>query len=158
MVVREIAEGKRKSSICSLILRDLPEWFGVESSIVDYTKQVRTMPFFVVMEREDPIGFLAIKVHNPFTAEISVIGVGKEYHRKKVGTSLLTYAEKFCIAKGYQYLTVKTLDDSVVYKPYEQTRSFYHKMGFLPLEVFPLFWDEENPCLFLVKQLSGSDP
>ena len=38
-------------------------------------------------------------------------------------------------------------------RPYARTRSFYYKMGFVPLEVFPLFWDEDNPCLFLVKHL-----
>ena len=27
---------------------------------------------------------------------------------------------------------------------------------FIPLEVFPLLWDEANPCLFLAKQLACS--
>ena len=33
---------------------------------------------------------------------------------------------------------------------------FYEKMGFIPLEVFPLLWDEANPCLFLAKHLACS--
>ena len=27
----------------------------------------------------------------------------------------------------------------------------HRKEGFLPLEVFPTFWDEDNPCLFLAR-------
>jgi len=26
-------------------------------------------------------------------------------------------------------------------------------MGFIPLEVFTTFWNEENPCLFMVKRI-----
>ncbi len=49
------------------------------------------------------------------------------------------------------FLTVKTLDESADYPPYNGTRAFYRKEGFLPLEVFPTFWDEDNPCLFLAR-------
>ena len=40
---------------------------------------------------------------------------------------------------------------SADYPPYNGTRAFYRKEGFLPLEVFPTFWDEDNPCLFLAR-------
>jgi hypothetical protein len=59
------------------------------------------------------------------------------------------------VNNGYSYLTVKTLDASAEYEPYEQTRAFYKKMGFVPLEVFKTLWNKENPCLFLVKKLVG---
>jgi len=48
---------------------------------------------------------------------------------------------------------VKTLDSSAEYEPYERTRGFYLKNGFYPLEVFSLYWNEDNPCLFLVKYI-----
>ena len=53
----------------------------------------------------------------------------------------------------YFNLTVKTLDASAEYEPYERTRAFYQKMGFIPLEVFTTFWNEENPCLYFAKRL-----
>lgn len=62
---------------------------------------------------------------------------------KIVGTAAVKELDKF--------LTVKTLDESAVYEPYNGTRTFYKKEGFYPLEVFTTFWDEENPCLFMVK-------
>ena len=70
-IVRKIENSDKKSSIVNNILRALPEWFGIEESIVDYAK----------------------------------------------------------------------------------TRKFYLKSGFKPLEVFPLLWDESNPCLFMVKRI-----
>lgn len=56
-----------------------------------------------------------------------------------------------CRAHGYEFLTVKTLDESAEYEPYNGTRAFYKKEGFYPLEVFTCVWDEDNPCLFMVK-------
>ena len=61
---------------------------------------------------------------------------------------------KFCKENNYKFLTVKTLDESAIYEPYNGTRAFYRKEGFYPLEVFTCVWDEENPCLFMVKVIS----
>jgi hypothetical protein len=30
---------------------------------------------------------------------------------------------------------------------YARTHAFYRAMGFKPLQAFPTFWGEENPCL-----------
>lgn len=81
------------------------------------------------------------------------MGIYGEYHRHGVGTLLVRHAEKYLNANGYRYLTVKALADTVYCEPYERTRRFYHKLGFVPPEVFPLHWDALNPCLFLAKYL-----
>ena len=60
---------------------------------------------------------------------------------------------RYCKEQEYKFLTVKTLDESAVYEPYNATRAFYKKEGFYPLEVFTCVWDEENPCLFMVKEI-----
>lgn len=153
MEIREIFEEKIKSDFCDGILRQLPEWFGIEEAIVDYVQKVHEMPFFVAFDGENPIGFLAVKIHNPYTAEIFVMGILKDYHRHGIGSALISRVESIYKTKGFQYLTVKTLDSSVDCEPYGRTRQFYARMGFIPLEVFPLFWDEANPCLFLAKCL-----
>jgi len=36
---------------------------------------------------------------------------------------------------------------------YASTRAFYAAMGFRPLEEFKQIWNEQNPCLILVKRL-----
>ena len=153
MEIKEVSNPNNKSKICQTILRSLPDWFAVEESIVDYTAKVCNMPFFIVVENTNPIGFVAVKIHSQFSAEVCVMGVIKEYHNQGIGTMLIEGVEKFCVTNGFKYLTVKTLDGSAVYEPYERTRKFYSKLGFIPLEVFPLYWDEANPCLFLAKYL-----
>jgi len=45
-----------KSSVCNNILRALPDWFGVEASIVDYVEQVKEMPFYTANHNENAIG------------------------------------------------------------------------------------------------------
>ena len=153
MTVKEIFNMEKKTAICSGILRALPDWFANEKSVEDYAKQVRGQIFFAAYEDTDPIGFLSLKQHNPFTAEVYVMGVLSENHRSGAGTALMQAAEERCRAFGVRFLTVKTLGSSAEYLPYDQTRSFYRKMGFLPLEVFTTLWDEENPCLFMAKYL-----
>lgn len=52
MNIQEVIEQEIKSNICNTILRVLPDWFGVEASIIDYVNQVKSMPFFAAYERE----------------------------------------------------------------------------------------------------------
>ena len=152
--VKEVHEQEAKSKICDRILRALPNWFGNEAAIIDYTAIVRDMPFLSAFVDGEPVGFAAIKDHNPYTAEVCVMGVLASYHRQGIGRELICRCEEYCLANGKEFLTVKTLDGSRESKSYEKTRRFYLSVGFKPLEVFPLYWDKDNPCLFLVKHIS----
>jgi hypothetical protein len=62
---------------CESVLRSLPEWFGVESSLVQYANDAATLPTFCTRARErepDPTqearlghclhGFLCIREHS----------------------------------------------------------------------------------------------
>ena len=151
--IKEIIDSTEKSSICDSILRKLPDWFGIEASIVDYTEQVKKMPFYIAVYDDEPVGFVAIKVHTKYAAEICVMGVLKEYHRQGIGKRLVKCCEEYCNENKIEFLTVKTLDESRECEEYKKTRLFYQSLGFKPLEVFPLLWDEDNPCLFLIKYL-----
>ncbi|MFA7674301.1 MAG: GNAT family N-acetyltransferase [Clostridia bacterium] len=152
-VIKEIYDPDQKSSICNGILRALPSWFGIEQSIVEYTGEVRDMPFYCAFDGNMPIGFIAIKVHNEYTAEICVMGILEKYHRQGIGKMLVDECERYCTGNRMEFLTVKTLDGSRASKSYEKTRLFYTAMGFKPLEVFRTLWDASNPCLFMVKHL-----
>ena len=153
IAIREILDIDEKSNICNYVLRALPSWFAVESSIIDYTKQVQQMPFYAAFDDSEAIGFVALKIHNPFTHEICVMGILSEYHRRGIGKILIWRCEKYCKENSVDFLTVKTLDESIEDDNYRKTRSFYQAMGFKPLEVFPLYWDKDNPCLFMAKSL-----
>ena len=152
--VREIIDSDDKGRICNDILRALPDWFGIESSIVEYVNQVRTLPFYVMYDKEKPVGFVAILPHNPHTAEVCVMGILQEYHRRGIGKTLIAYCERYCICNKMEFLTVKTLDESYVDASYAMTRKFYHSVGFKPLEVFTTVW-AGCPCLLMIKHISG---
>ena len=140
-----------KSAICNDILRALSNWFGIEDSIVDYVAGVADKPFYAVYDGDTAVGFVSIKVHNPHTAEIYVMGIKESYHGQGLGRKLVAACEDFCRANGMEFLTVKTLDASREDAFYDRTRKFYLAMGFRPLEVFPTLWDVANPCLFMAK-------
>lgn len=150
----ELNDNKLKSTICENILHALPNWFGIEESIIEYSSITKEMPFYAIYDNNLPVGFVAIKVHNSYTCEVCVMGVLQEYHRKGIGRMLIQKCVEFCEENGMEFLTVKTLDGSRPDKNYEKTRLFYSAMGFRPLEVFKTFWNEENPCLFLAKYIT----
>jgi len=146
-----------KSSVCNRILRSLPNWFGVETSIVNYVREVREMPLFAAYRSDNQaVGFVALKTHTAYASEVHVMGIIEEYHRQGIGRALIQQCVGECLHNGQLFLTVKTLDSSRESKSYEKTRLFYQSMGFYPLEVFPLFWDEDNPCLFMAKHLANT--
>jgi GNAT superfamily N-acetyltransferase len=83
MELREIHEGR--SQVCERILRSLPEWFGIEEAICQYVEDVERMPFLAAYSDGEACGFLALNLHNPWTAEIHVMAVLPAFHRMGVG-------------------------------------------------------------------------
>ncbi len=138
---------------CAFILRSLPEWFGIEEAIVKYTAEIDHLPTWLVHHQDQSIGFLSIKEHNAFSAELYVMGILKEWHHQGIGRSLITRAQDWLKEKGTEYFQVKTLAPSREDEHYAKTRSFYGSMGFRPLEEFKQIWDEDNPCLVMVKRI-----
>lgn len=149
----KITDPNLKSEICDSILRNLPLWFGIESAIVDYVKDVQTMETWVIYENDVAIGFASINIHFPQSAEVHVMGIRQEFHRKGIGYKLIETIENDLRKQGFKFLTVKTLSASRPNKEYDQTRNFYLKAGFTPLEEFKTLWGASNPCLFLAKNL-----
>ena len=142
------------AAICEPILRALPDWFGIEQSIVQYVRDIDQLPTIIARDAHNsPVGFMSMKQHFPHTAELYVLGVRSEWHRQGIGRAMLSKAEQWLGAKSVRILQVKTLAAARQHAPYERTRRFYESMGFVPLEVFPKLWDERNPCLLLIKPL-----
>ena len=57
------------------------------------------------------------------------------------------------ITQGARIPQVKTLAESHPSRHYAETRAFYESAGDLPMEVFPLLWQQGLPVLLLVKVL-----
>jgi GNAT superfamily N-acetyltransferase len=147
-LTREVQDPEERSRICEYVLRELPEWFGIEEATAAYIRDVAELPTFAV--RDD--AFLAVKRHTPRAAEVYVMGVRPGHHRGGLGTALLAAAEDYLRGLGVEYLQVKTLGPSHASEEYERTRHFYEARGFVPLEELHELW-EHNPCLLMVKRL-----
>ena len=142
-----------KAAVCAPILRSLPAWFGIEKAIVHYSTEIDHSPTLLACKAERVIGFVSLKQHTPYSAEIYVMGILPETHRKGIGRALINQAQEWLKSRDVEYLQVKTLGPSHSDENYAKTRAFYEAMGFRPLEEFKQIWDEHNPCLIMVKKL-----
>ena len=151
--IKEVKESERKMDITNSILRVLPDWFSNERAIIDYVNTTVDLPFWAVFDNGAPVGFLAAKPHSPLHTGLYVMGITPEYQRMSIGRGLFNIFQNYCIKNNYRYISVKTLDSLCNYEPYNKTRKFYEAMGFQPFEVIKEIWDDENPCLIMIKDL-----
>lgn len=86
--IKKINIPEERSQIGNNILRKLPKWFGIESSIVDYVKSVATMETWASYFDDELIGFISIYTHNEFTAEIHIMGVLEAFHNHGIGKNI----------------------------------------------------------------------
>ncbi len=146
------------ATLCEPILRSLPDWFAIEEATSRYIKEIDDLPTLVAFVGGEPVGFLTLRHHSQYAAEIHVMGVRPELHRRGVGRSLVAEAEKVLRRRGVEYLQVKTLGPSHPDGCYARTRSFFFALGFRPLEESIAVWGSENPCLQMVKSLVATTP
>ena len=151
-MIREIQEPAEKQKIARTILEALPDWFGIEESREGYIKESANLPFFAAFDGEQPIGFLCLKETGKETVELCVMGVLQEYHRKGIGRALFEKAKEAAVRMEYSFMQVKTVQMGR-YEDYDRTNRFYLSLGFKEFEVFPLLWDEWNPCQIYVMSL-----
>lgn len=147
----EITQSQQKQKICRQILEALSEWFEVEESREQYISECVNFTF-IAAEDNGYAGFLCLKQTGKATVEIAVMGVLKEFHRKGIGRALVQKAVEIARQKGYTFMQVKTVAEGY-YEDYDRTNKFYQSCGFKELEIFPLFWDQANPCQVYVMYL-----
>jgi GNAT superfamily N-acetyltransferase len=149
-----VSTGQQAPEIVNRLLRSLPGWFGIESSIVEYVEAARHAPTYLARPRGEsrPAGVLLAVRHFPGAAEILLMAVDPSVHRRGAGRALVRALERDLDADHVRLLQVKTLGSSEPDPGYRQTRSFYTAMGFAPLEEITGLWPG-NPCLIMVKVL-----
>lgn len=152
MTVKEVTDRNEKKRIARLILEALPDWFGIPESREAYIKESAELFFAAAYEGGAPIGFITLRETGRDTAELFVMGVLKEYHRRGAGRALFETAKAAAKKKGYTFLQVKTVRMGM-YEDYDATNRFYLALGFKEFEVFPTLWDECNPCQVYVMAL-----
>jgi GNAT superfamily N-acetyltransferase len=151
-MIVEITDSNEKQAIARKVLEALTDWFEIEESREEYISGCVDWTFFAAKEGEEAVGFLCLKETGKATVELAVMGVLKEHHRSGVGRQLVDKAIEVAESSGYEFMQVKTVKMGV-YEDYDITNRFYISCGFKELEVFPLYWDEANPCQIYVMSL-----
>lgn len=138
---------------CEAVLRSLPLWFGVEESLLMYARDSARLPSFALFQEAHVVGFVSLLQHFPRAWEVHCIAIRAESRGKGHGRRLLTFAERWLGGQGATVLQIKTIAETKDDPSYSQTRKFYSRLGYEPLEVFPELWGPTNPCLQLIKVL-----
>ena len=133
---------------------ELPEWFDQPEANADCANIVEQLPLLACHVDGGVVGFVALQPHPPSAMEIFVMAVRRQFHRQGIGHRLIAASEEFARDAACRLLTVKTLAPRDREEPqYAATCAFYEGSGFIRAEIFPKFWHEDFPCLFLVKPL-----
>jgi GNAT superfamily N-acetyltransferase len=131
----------------------LPTWFGIPAAVEDYIARADRSPTIIASLGDEDVGLLTLVRHSPYAAEVYVMAVLPEFHRRGIGGALLEHAEDMLAAEGIEFLQVKTLAPSKPDEGYDKTRAFYQANGFRALEEFPDLWDPGNPALQMIKAI-----
>ncbi len=151
-MIVEITDSKEKQAIARKVLEALTDWFAIEESREEYISGCANWTFFAAKEDGDAVGFLCLKETGKATVELAVMGVLKDFHRSGIGRQLVEKAKETARLQGYEFMQVKTVKMGM-YEDYDRTNLFYISCGFKEFEVFPLLWDEANPCQIYVMSM-----
>jgi ribosomal protein S18 acetylase RimI-like enzyme len=133
------------------IVRGLPEYFTADVP-GKATRDADSHDAWVVTESGAVAGFAIVARKSPGGAEILWIAVEAARRGQGHGTRLLGHVLDQLAASGVSVVEVKTLDRSKGYAPYEATREFYERNGFVHIDTIdPLpDWPPGNPAAIYV--------
>jgi CubicO group peptidase (beta-lactamase class C family) len=85
-----IAVLDRRGAICREVLESLPEWFGIPALVENYVATADELPMMACFDPAGEIvGFVSVKTHTVFAAEVYVMGVKRSWHRRGIGRALI---------------------------------------------------------------------
>jgi len=134
---------------CVSVLRSLPQWFGIENAIIDYSHDLGNLDGFAAFDGDKLVGFVGLKRYQTRSVEINVMGVLPDYRNMGLGTRLLEKVES-SLSNEIRLIHMKTLAPSHPDESYRETRAFWEAKGFIPMDAHEL-WGDANPCQVMVK-------
>ena len=138
------------------IVCGLPEYFTAD--VPDKVRSEAAAGGTWVLSEPDSggvAGFAITKRMNGSAAEIRWMAVAPGRRRQGLGTALLGDVLSRLSADGVRVVEVKTLDSSAGYPPYEATRAFWERNGFVHIDTIdPLpEWEPGSPAAIYVAAL-----
>src|SRR5260221_7405466 len=97
---------ERRGPICREVLESLPEWFGIPASIDTYVAAADALPMLACFDPAgEVVGFVSVKTHTAFAAEVYVVGVKRPWHRCGIGRALIEAVVELVMSQGVRVLT-----------------------------------------------------
>src|SRR5215472_17005516 len=147
--VRRFLAGDAPAAVA--IIRGLPDYFTDDVPAKAEQDAVRH-DTWVITDSGTVAGFAVVARKSPGGAEILWMAVDAACRGRGYGTLLLGNVLDFLVSAGVSVVAVKTLDDSSGYRPYEATRAFWERNGFVHIDTIdPLpEWQPGNPAAIYV--------
>jgi len=133
------------------VVRGLPDYFT--DDVPDKVCQdAVNHDAWVIGDPGEVVGFAIVAKKSAAAAEISWMAVDAAHRGRGHGTALLAHVMDYLAASGISVVEVKTLDASAGYPPYEGTRAFWERNGFVQIDAIdPLpDWPPGNPAAIYV--------
>ena len=136
------------------IIRGLPDYF-TDDVPAKAERDAASHDAWVVTDSGAVTGFAISARKSPAGAEILWIGVDAARRGRGHGATLLGHVLDHLTASGISVVEAKTLDSSSGYRPYEATRAFWERNGFIHVDTIdPLpGWEPDNPAAIYVAAL-----
>ena len=83
------------------------------------------------------------------------MAVRRELRGNGINTKLLRFVEEWAREKGFELLVVKSSGD-LTYKPYDATRGFYERRGFVRIALIDPYPEWNEPAVIYIKCLGNA--
>jgi ribosomal protein S18 acetylase RimI-like enzyme len=152
LAVRRFAAGD--APVAMAIIRGLPDYFTPDVP-ARVERDAASHQAWVITDSGPVTGFAVAARKSPGSAEILWIAVDAARRGRGHGTRLLGQVLDHLAAAGISLVEAKTLDRSSGYRPYEATRAFWERNGFVQVDIIdPLpGWPPGNPAAIYVAAL-----
>lgn len=150
--VRRFRAGDAAAAVA--IIRGLPDYF-TDDVPAKAERDAASHEAWVITDSGTVAGFAVAARKSPGGAEILWIAVDAARRGRGHGTALLGHVLDQLTAAGIDVVEAKTLDGSSGYRPYEATRAFWERNGFVHIDTIdPLpGWRPGNPAAIYVAAL-----
>lgn len=138
---------------CLDIVRALPEYFTDDVPDAIRSDFVRHQGW--IAEDDVPIGLIVVDRRSSTAAEILWAAVHPACRGAGVGTVLVDHVFDELASDGVLLVEAKTLDRAAGYEPYEATRAFWERRGFVQVDTIDPMpgWQPGSPCALYVAAL-----
>jgi GNAT superfamily N-acetyltransferase len=147
--------GWRPNDLCACldIVRALPDYFT--DDVLDAVRSDLVRHQGWIADDGEPIGFTIVDHRSSAAAEILWAAVHPARRGTGVGTLLVDHVLAALAEEGVLLVEAKTLDRAAGYAPYEATRAFWERRGFVQVDTIDPMpgWQPGSPCALYVAAL-----